>query len=170
MVIFNSYVKLPEGRWFQLCTPLCSLIFVPASQVEKLVVIQGIVASVKTPRDKVLCSQSEDSLGPGCARQVKQVFKKNKLPASDVWSAEVRKVVLKCSNCENVEEAQLPQTCTDEDEHTDSDMDTSTCSCSSKGLSVLQPLMIIGMWHVFFLISAGDCGDWIHSGAHSFQL
>jgi hypothetical protein len=52
------------------------LIFVPASQVEKLVVIQGIVASVKTPRDKVLCSQSEDSLGPGCARQVKQVLKK----------------------------------------------------------------------------------------------
>ncbi|CAK9096843.1 DNA replication licensing factor mcm5 (Cell division control protein nda4) (Minichromosome maintenance protein 5) [Durusdinium trenchii] len=39
-----------------------------SDQVEKLVVIQGIVASVKTPRDKV------------------------------------RKVVLKCSNCENVEE------------------------------------------------------------------
>eukprot|EP00490_Sorites_sp_Unknown_P012063 CAMPEP_0114665098 /NCGR_PEP_ID=MMETSP0191-20121206/30087_1 /TAXON_ID=126664 /ORGANISM="Sorites sp." /LENGTH=750 /DNA_ID=CAMNT_0001909139 /DNA_START=51 /DNA_END=2303 /DNA_ORIENTATION=+ len=39
-----------------------------SDQVEKLVVVQGIVASVKTPRDKV------------------------------------RKVVLKCSNCENVEE------------------------------------------------------------------
>jgi len=39
-----------------------------SDQVEKLIVIQGIVASVKTPRDKV------------------------------------RKVVLKCSNCENVEE------------------------------------------------------------------
>lgn len=68
-----------------LHSSVCSLIFVPASQVEKLVVIQGIVASVKTPRDKVLCSQSEDSLGSGCARQVKQVLKKtNKLPASDV--------------------------------------------------------------------------------------
>ena len=40
-----------------------------SEQVEKLVVIQGIVASVRTPRDKV------------------------------------RRVVLKCSSCENVEEA-----------------------------------------------------------------
>lgn len=55
-----------------------------SDQVEKLVVIQGIVASVKTPRDKV------------------------------------RKVVLKCSNCENVEEvtvetgftaAHIPSSC-----------------------------------------------------------
>eukprot|EP00435_Cladocopium_sp_Y103_P061054 s1327_g22.t1 len=55
-----------------------------SDQVEKLVVIQGIVASVKTPRDKV------------------------------------RKVVLKCTNCENVEEvtvesgftaAHIPSSC-----------------------------------------------------------
>ena len=69
-------------------------------QVEKLVVIQGIVASVKTPRDKVpgrkpceirclfmpflcLISQSSYSTPP----------------------PQVRKVVLRCSNCENVEEA-----------------------------------------------------------------
>ena len=57
------------------------------SQVEKLVVIQGIVASVKTPRDKEPLETPRRGTTFGGA------------------AGEVRKVVLKCSNCETVEEA-----------------------------------------------------------------